>query len=432
MRGASARCTLVVVLILIALSGCSWAQLSGRLDLDLIARRIPTSLTGEIKLDTPSEFTMLEFAIGSKLDITMRAGFIDPRLLAAVNTAGIEHFVLLAPLTLGDLRIGDAQLGSLQVVPEIWVGVPFENVIDVNNLPNSVVIPPGDPLFVTGRVAFRASIGAFEVEHLVMLDDVNFPSPSGGYDPLTYERSDQAFDIGSLTIATWRASIGLAMQAEVGLSASAAGKNMKGHSKRGSVTPGESFLRIGVGGIRLGDTSLFNVGVQDVTLGTSFAVSTGTDARLSTTLSIAGSAWDGSRIGLTATLCPAPLAVSTFSLSIAEGPFLVGIALNELDVTGLSARLGTPLNLGPITGAWSLSATGLEQGLTGVMASLSLSHGVFSTRTSIGLSQVGEDFGFASWSSQLTFRFSPAVVSVQATFGRYGLTRAAVTTSMSF
>ena len=41
-------------------------------------------------------------------------------------------------------------------------------------------------------------------------------------------------------------------------------------------------------------------------------------------------------------------------------------------------------------------------------------------------------FGFASLGSTLTFRFSPAVVTVQATFVRYGLTRAAVTAGVVF
>jgi hypothetical protein len=407
-------------------------QLSGNLSLGVIARRIPTTVTEEIQLDTPSEFTMLEFAIASKLNLTLRTGFIDPHLKAAVNTAGIEHFVFSSPLAFGNFPFYGVQLDKFNLVPEVWIAVPFENVTDVNNLPNSVVIPPGNTLFVSARATLSASIGGFNVEHLVMLEDVNFPSPSGSYDPLYYERSDQEFAAGSLTSVSWRASIGLSMSAQFGLSASAAGKSIKGHSGKGKVTPDSSFLRVGVGGIRLGATSLLGAEVENVVLGTSFSVATGVDERFGVTLSLSGKAWSGTSISGSITLRPYPPGLGGLSLSVTNGPFRLSMALDEIDITGLSASFGTSLTLGPISGSWALSATGIDRGLTGLAFRLSLAQGVFSTNTSITFSQRGDQFGFASWSSSLNFRFSPAVVSVQATFGRYGLTRAAVTTSMSF
>ena len=432
MSRVAVRCMLVAGLSTLVLTVAALGQLTGRLDLDLIARRIPTTVTGEIKLDTPSEFTMLEFAVASKLDLRLRTGFIDPRLKAAINTAGIEHFVFSSPFNFGDLPFYETRLDEFTLVPEIWVAVPFENVLDVNNLPNSVIIPPADPMFVSARATLSASVGGFDVEHLIMLEDVNFPSPSGSYDPLFYEHSDQEFAIGSLTTASWQASIGVSIRAQIGLSASGASKSIKGHSAKGKVTPDSSFLRLGVAGIRLASISLFGVGLQDVKLGTSFSVSSGTDEKFSTTISISGGAWEGTSISMSISFSTWPPTVSAIMLSVTEGPFKLSIAMDTLSVTGLSASCGTSLNLGPISGSWSLRASGIERGLTGLAFSLSLAQGVFSTSTSITLSERGDDFGFASWSSKLTFRFSPAVVSVQATFGRYGLTRAAVTTSVSF
>jgi hypothetical protein len=432
MRRVPVRSVLVAGLSVVVLAFAALGQLTGRLDLDAVARRIPTTVTGEIKLDTPSEFTMLEFAIASKIDLTLRTGFIDPRVKAAINTAGIEHFVLSSPFEFGELPFYGAQLDEFTLVPEVWVAVPFENVTDVNNLPNSVIIPPANPLFVSARATLSASVGGFDIEHLIMLEDVNFPNPSGSYDPLYYGHSDQEFGIGSLTSASWRASVGLSMRAELGLSASSANKSIKGHSAKGKVTPDSSFVRLGIGGIRLASVSLFGVGIQDVTLGSSFSVATGTDEAFSTTVTIAGAAWEGSSLSLSITLTSSPPTVSALMLTVTEGPFRLSIALDELDITGLSASCGNSLNLGPISGSWSLRASGIERGLTGLAMGLSLAQGVFSTNTSITFSQRGEDFGFASWSSKLSFRFSPAVVSAQATFGRYGLTRAAVTTSVSF
>ena len=426
------RCVLVVGLSIVALTVAALGQLTGRLDLDMVARRIPTTLTGEIKLDTPSEFTMLEFAIASKLDLTLKTGFIDPRIKAAINTAGIEHFVLSSPFNFGNLPFYETRIDKFTLVPEVWVAVPFENVVDVNNLPNSVIIPPADPLFVSARATINMSIGGFDLKHLIMLEDVNFPSPSGSYEPLYYEHSDQEFGIGSLTTASWKASIGLSMRVQVGLGASSGSKSIKGHSAQGKVTPDSSFLRLSIGGIRLAGISLFGVGVQDVKLGTSFSVATGVDERYSTTITISGGAWEGTSISMSITLTSDPPTVSSLMLSVTEGPFMLSIALDELDITGLSASCGNSLNLGSISGSWALSASGIERGLTGLAFRLALAQGVFSTNTSISFSQRGDDFGFASWSSKLSFRFSPAVVSVQVTFGRYGLTRAAVTTSVSF
>jgi hypothetical protein len=432
MNKVAARCILVMSLSVALMTANAWGQMKGQLDLDFIARRIPTTLTGEIKLDTPSEFTMLEFAVASRLDLAWKSGFIDPRVRAAINTAGLEHFVLSSPFNFGALPLVQARLDKFTLVPEVWVAVPFENVTDVNNLPNSVVIPPGNPLFVSARATVSFSVGGFDIEHLVMLDDVNFPGPSGSYDPLFYNTSDQNFGVGSLTSASWRASLGFSMRAEVGLSASTANKSIKGYSARGKVTPDSSFLRLGVGGIRLPSTSLLGVGIQDVRLGTSFSIATGTDATFGTTISISGAAWEGTSISMSISLSSTPPTASAISLSVTEGPFTVGVALDSLDITGLSARCGNSLNLGPISGSWSLSASGIERGLTGLAFSLSLAQGIFSTNTSMTFSQRGETFGFASWSNKLIFRFSPAVVSVQVTFGRYGLTRAAVATSVSF
>ena len=432
MSKASVRCMLAAGLVVGLLASPALGQLTGHLDLGVIARRIPTTVTGEIKLDTPSEFTMLEFAVTSKLDLTLRTGVIDPRLMAAVNTAGIEHCVLLSPIEFGPVTFYGARIDELTVVPEIWFAVPFEYVTDVNNLPNSVIIPPGDPRFVSARAAFSASVGGFDVEHLVMLEDVNFPSPSGSYEPLYYPQTASRMAVGSLTTVSWRARIGFSMSAQLGLSASAASKSIKGHSAGGKVTPGSSFLRMSVGGINLGQTSLFGVGVQDIVLGTSFSVSTDQDERLGITVTVSGAAWEGTTISTGITLGSSPISVSSISVSVRNGPFHLGIALDTFEITGLSASFGTSLNLGAISGSWALSASGIERGLTGLAFRLALAQGIFSTNTSITFSTRGEEFGFASWSNSLTFRFSPAVVSVQATFGRYGLTRAAVTTSMSF
>ena len=45
---------------------------------------------------------------------------------------------------------------------------------------------------------------------------------------------------------------------------------------------------------------------------------------------------------------------------------------------------------------------------------------------------IGGDFGFSSLGTQLAFRIPPGTISVQATFSRFGLTRASVSTGVTF
>jgi len=133
----------LLLIVVVILGGVTTvAQLSGRFGLDLVARRIPTTLTGEIKLDTPSEFVMLEFAIASNLILDVDFGFAHLNIDAVVNTAGPEHCVIKAPINLGELPFYEITFDNLSIVPEMWFAVPFEAVTDVNNLPNSVIIPP--------------------------------------------------------------------------------------------------------------------------------------------------------------------------------------------------------------------------------------------------------------------------------------------------
>ncbi len=436
----SARVVIVSLacLILFSCGVASRAQLSGQFGLSVITRRIPTTLTGEIKLDTPSEFVMLEFAIASQAILSVDLGLFDLDIDAAVNTAGPEHFVFKTPLSFGGLPVYGVPLDELSVVPEIWFAVPFEAVTDVNDLPNSVVIPPGDILFVTARATLSTSIAGFNVKTLIMLDDVNFPNPGSAYTPLYYGVQSQSFAIGSLISASWRAQMGVSVSAGLGINASSSAKNIKGHSAAGRVVPGDHFARFNISGIKLGDIQLYGTNVQDIQLGTGFAI-TKTAAQadpttaLNATITLSGQLWENVRISSSITLRPLPATFGGVTLSITAEPFRFAFALDTMTLDSMSASISSGLSMGAMTGSWGASLTGLEKGgLSGASVRLSLAQGIFSAQTSVSYATRGEQFGFASWASTLTFRFSPAVVTVQATFGRYGLTRAAVTAGVVF
>jgi len=435
----NARVIIVSVACLLVF-GCgiaSHAQLSGQFGLGIITRRIPTTLTGEIKLDTPSEFVMLEFAIASNAVLNVDLGFFDLNIDAAVNTAGPEHFVFKAPLSFGSLPVYGILLDELSVVPEMWFAVPFEAVMDVNNLPNSVVVPPGDILFVKSRISFSTSLAGFTVKNLVMLEDVNFPNPGSSYTPLYYPLQSQSFAMGSLTSVSWRAKIGVSVSTDIGINASRSGASVKGYSAVGRVVPGNMYARFNVSGIKLGDIQLYGTSFQSVQLGTGFAITktatqTTSTTAFNTTISLSGQLWDNVGISSSITLRPMPATFGGVTLSITADPFRLAFALDTMTLNSMSASVSSGLSMGAMTGSWGASATGLERGMTGASVRLSLAQGIFSAATSVSYATRGEQFGFASWASTLTFRFSPAVVTVQATFGRYGLTRAAVTAGVAF
>jgi hypothetical protein len=227
------------------------------------------------------------------------------------------------------------------------------------------------------------------------------------------------------------------MSANIGVNASQSGRSVKGYSATGSVLPDNFFARVGISGIKLADMNLGGTAFQSVMLGTSFSFTQtptqteGTTA-FNTRINLSGRLWDKVSIGGSVTLAPFPPKFGGVRLSISMEPFRAAFALDTMTLSSMSFSFSTGLNMGAMTGSFGLTASGLERGMTGLSMRLSLSQGIFSAGTSVAFANRAEKFGFASLGSTLTFRLSPAVVTVQATFGRYGLTRAAVTAGVVF
>lgn len=421
----------------LALSVAASAQLSGQFGLDLAARRIPTTLTDEIALDTPSEYAELEFAISSNLAVDADCGFATVTVDAAANMAGAEHGVGIVDVPLAPLPLGGIVADEARIKGEMWAAVPFESVTDVNNLPNWVVIPNGDPLFVAARLTASVEYAEFAARCLFMLQDVNFPNPNAGYVPLFYGVADQDFGLGMIFSGSWTSPHGSSVSLALGFNASQAATIIKGYSASGRVDSGTCssglcnyFLNGSVGGIPLCDMDLGIVCLTDARAGLSFSVST--TQTLSATLSISAMAYEDVAFGTSFTLLKGPLESTGLQLTGSIGCFDFGILLDKLELTSLSAGCDTKFSHGALTGSFSVSATGLDRGLTGLSTRLSVSQGLFSAATSVAFAERGGDFGFSSLGTQLAFRIPPGTISVQATFSRFGLTRASVSTGVTF
>ncbi|MCX6092302.1 MAG: hypothetical protein NTX23_05505 [Candidatus Bipolaricaulota bacterium] len=270
-----------------------------------------------------------------------------------------------------------------------------------------------------------------------MLQDVNFPSPSASFTPLFYELADQDFGLGSILTTSWSSSLGSSVSLALGFNASQSGTVIKGYSASGRVDSGECpadlcnyFLNGSIGGIPLCDVPIGIATLRDVKMGISFSVST--TQTLSATLGISAEVAEDVGFSTSFTLFKDPVTPAGLNISGSLGCFDFGVSLDKMDITSLSTGCSTPFSYGALTGAFNISATGLDKGLTGLSARLSISQGLFSAGTSVSFSQRGDKFGFASLGTQFAFRIPPGTISIQATFSRYGLTRAGVSTGVSF
>jgi len=431
------RCLLFATVGLVLVSATAFGQLSGQFGLDLIARRIPTTLTDEIALDTPSEFAMLEFGIYSNLDVTVDCGFGDLKLDLGTNMAGPEHAVGIADIQIAPIPLSGALIDNIHLIGEMWFAVPFEGVTDVNNLPNCVVIPPGDPLFVAARFMTSFECAGFRARCMFMLEDVTFPNPSASFTPLYYRNADQDFGLGSILSTSWSSPLGSSVNLTLGFNASQSGTVVKGYSASGRVDAGECtadwgnyFLNGSIGGIPLCDIPIGIVTLSDAKMGIAFSVST--TQTLSATISISAKVAGDMGFSTSFTLFKDPVTSTGLNISGSLGCFDAGVSLDKLAITSLSAGCSTPFSLGALTGSFNVSATGLDRGLTGLSTRLSVSQGLFSAGTNVAFAQRGAHFGFASLGTQFAFRIPPGTISIQATFSRYGLTRAGVSTGVTF
>ena len=406
------------------------AQLSGYFGIDISARRIPTTVSDETMLDTPSEFAMLEFGVASVLDATVDFGLYSLNVDAAVNMAGPEHFVIDADLSLDEINVYGLTIDKVRLVPELWFAVPFEAVTDVNGLANSVVIPDGDAMFVAGRLTATARYNGFTLKQVLLFQDTEFPAPGASFEPLEYPLQSQSFGGGSLTYVSWRAQAGFSVSSVTGINATQASYAIKGHSAIGKVVDGEFSERLSVSGISLPDLSAGAFTLKNPQVGVSALISSTQSP--SGTVSFSASISNRSSISTSITLYGGEHTLGGITLSGSLSPFRFSFAIDEMDMNSLSASFSLPLSLGSTTGSVAASLTGLQAGLTGCSARLSIAQGMLSGSTSVSYSQSGEKLKFASLATRISFRLAPGIVSLQATFSRYGLSRMAVSTGISF
>jgi len=426
------------------------ADLTGSSAITLLAEPIPCTLVNEIKLDTPCEKTLLKFDIEALIKFGFSVSGLLFTLDMAVGIPGLEHVILT----------GNATLGMVDVISELWFATPFESVTDVNNLPNIVVIPPGKMLFVKQRITTTFNLGGIQIKNLAMLEDVTFPNPAAAYGetdcsgdglpdgtcvrgirtnpPDRYQT--QSFGFGDLLALTGQTVSGIGITGQIGICATGAANAVKKFSAPGSVNPDcvagsqapspkpplfFDFETISITGITLapGIASSLNVSCSFVTT-----------CQLTNTFSFTGGPIPFSTSILFSNLFS--VSFGGLNVLLSSGDLAINMNIDSsLSLNSASIRLARAIVAGNLTAQASASASFQKgQGITGAIFSLAVTTGVLNANHALALvrSATAGILEFGSFSMSMGITIAPAQTSIQVVFGKAGLTRAGFSVGLVF
>jgi hypothetical protein len=408
----------------IPLSGGLAVDISGSYGLNVVMLPIPATLINEIKLDAPAELTLLKFGMGAwgHLDIAFCNLLLTVN--SAINIAGLERLILVM----------DAPLGPLHIKPEIWFATPFESVVDVNHFPNSVVIPPGDMLFVKTRWTLTAEVDELDITYLFMMEDVNFPNPAADYPDLWYGKQSQSFGVGHILTIECEPCPGVTLKSITMWCADMGSNSVKGYSASGRVLPA-------CGDCVQADCATFRETITltglrlfcDIPIWLRLTVTPGFDPFFSFTGGGTYTIYDGFVLSTSFTFIP--LTLGGFTLSTTIGDCIdVSLVLSErLQFESARASYRTSLDLGRMRATFSGNASLINGlGLTQIGFSSTLTQGLFSSGVNLSITNQGGRLRFSALSLTANFNQTPMTFSAGLTFGRTGLRQMSVSVGVVF
>lgn len=369
------------------------------------------------------------------LDIALRftLAFDDDTNLwldATAGFAGFEHVIAGA----------EGYFGEIKLKPELWLAKPFESVLDVNNLPNSALISPGEMLFVAAQAQASWSWDIFDIRWTSVFQDLNFPNPGTDFPYLSYGVQSQSFALGTLVTVSTTVADDVRFSVQIGLGAEPGGYRVKGYSTSVRASPESLFATISLTNISVSCPwcRVPGLPIDGVKLGLTFVIEPKGDPFLTLRGSITATVLDNVRVSTSFSLVvPEGIQWGGFSVS-ATTPY--GSLNLHFDPQGefksgtLNMSYRTQLNLGWASGMFSARATATsEHGISSASASLSVSQGNFSSSYQLAYAyQSDRGLAFASFSLRFRLNLNPLQVGVHFTFGRYGLGRFTVSTGYVF
>jgi len=399
-------------------------DISGNYGLNVVMMPIPATLINEIKLDTPAELTLLKFGIEAWGHVDVAFCNLLVSLDSAINIAGLERLILVM----------DAPLGPFRIKPEIWFATPFESVVDVNHFPNSVIIPPGDMLFVKTRWTLTTTVDALDIMYLFMMEDVNFPNPSADYPELWYGKQSQSFGVGHILTIECEPCPGVKLKSTTSWCADWGTNAVKGYSASGRVLPecGDCISAscatfnetISITGLRL---------FCDIPIWLRFTVTPGFVPFFSFTGGGSYTIYDGFVLSTSFTFIP--LTLGGFTLSTTIGDCLDASLVFSEQMQFKSARVSysTALDLGLMRATFSGNAsliTGI--GLSQMSFASSLTQGLFSSGVNLSITNQASRLRFSALSLTISYNQTPMTFSAGIVFGRTGLRQMSIRAGVVF
>lgn len=412
--------------------------LSGSTSVSLTGFPLPCTIVDEIKLDTPCERTV--FAWDLELGIVLKCSF-DPLTVTLDTVFGIPGFeYVVAGL--------NGKWGAFTLNSELCFAVPYESVIDVNNLPNMAVIPPGDLLFAQLRVEAAGSFSGVAIRWIAVFQDINFPNPGADYNPPGapdyYRASDQNFALGSVITLSSDLAPGVPLTIQMCLGAEPGSFSVKKHSTSGKANPDAMYLTISLSNIPFpcpwcgGPFSNLRLGISARIQPKDNPATPYTDPFISLTGSASLTLFEKANVS------------TSFTLGITTGITWGGISVNvptdfgtinlQFDSSGgfsgasIYFSYRHQFSYGPTSGSCSASATAtLDKGVTGASLALSLNQGLFTS--SYGLSYAlrsDKGLSFAGLNVRFGLNLSPVQIGFLLVFGRGGLAQFGVTIGYVF
>jgi len=406
--------------------------LSGSTTLSLMGFPLPCTIVDEIRLDAPCERTV--FAWDIEVGISLKCSFDSMAVLldTVFGIPGPEHIVLGL----------EGTWAAITLKSELCFAVPYESVVDVNNLPNMAVIPPGDLLFAGFRAEATGRFSGIDVRWITVFQDLKFPNPAADYNPPgapdRYRAADQSFALGSLITLSSDMGMGMRLTAQMCLGAEPGAFTVKKHSVSGRANPDAMHLTVSL--TNIGFPCPWCIGPFSNLRGAIVAKIQPTDAPfVSLTGSVSLTMYEKATIGTSFTVgLTSGLTWGGFSVGI---PTEFGTLNLQFDASGgfrsasLNMSYRHQFNFGWTSGSCSATATAtLDRGITGASFNLSLSQGLLTssyTLTYSWRSDIGT-IAFSGLHVRFALNLSPVQIGFALTFGRGGLAQFGVTVGYVF
>jgi len=396
-------------------------EVSGRYSLATIVMPVPASLIGVIQVNTPAEMTLLKFGIESELDFTATIWDAKFHLNSAINIAGLERVIL----------DGYIDLGLFDVKLEVWHAVPFETVTDVSHFANWVVIPPGDLMYVKTRLETSGEFRGLSFNNLLMIEDVNFPSPYADFIPLIYTAvQSQSFHVGDILTLAFTPYPGVTVSSVTNMCADSGSRPVKGYSASGRVSTSSTLCDGCVWNETLTVTGLEYCGFP---FWLSLRVNPCGDEILR--LSGGGSFSKLGSIELSGSFSLFPLLIGgySFSFSLCDQISAKVSLSKDFEFRSASVRCNIDLPFNSMTGRFTTSAVfGDDLEASSISLGVSASQGTFSGGLNVGISQQQDTLRLSSVSTNIGMTFTPVRISFSVVFGRTGLRQAALNVGVTF